>query len=161
MNRQGQGGAELLEAEALLGKPAIVPLRPGYERFAAELVTAAGRHRPAPAGEAAALGFSIRAGDTIADAQPMAPRHWLVGEDAWGLAAAMPGELTINRQGVDGFAQRELGASPDARCDQGEGRRKRAAQQVRQLWRDLLVPQIHEVAFPPKAVDALINLMAA
>lgn len=160
MNRQGQGGAELFEAEALLGEPALVPLRPGFERIAAELVTTAGRHRPAPAGEAAALGFSIRAGDTIADAQPMAPRPWLVGEDAGGLAAAMPGKLTIRRQGVDGFAQRKLGTTPDAGCDQGEGGSKRAAEQGRQLCWDLLVPQIHEVAFPPKAVDALLNLMA-
>ena len=90
----------------------------------------------------------------------MAPRPWLVGEDAGGLAAAMPGKLTIRRQGVDGFAQRKLGATPDARRDQGKGRRKRAAEQGRHLWRDLLVPQIHEVAFPPKAVDALLNLMA-
>ncbi len=128
MDRQGQGGAELLEAEALLGEPALVPLRPRFKRIAAELVTTASRHCPSSAGEAAALGFSIRTGNTISNAQPVAPGPGLVRKDAGSLAAAMPGEFAIGHRGVDWFAERELGATPDARRDQGKGRRKRAAE---------------------------------
>jgi hypothetical protein len=131
MDRQGQGGAELFEAKALLGEPALVPLRPRLKRIAAELVTTASRHCPSSAGETAALGFSIRTGYTIANAQPVAPGPGLVRKDAGSLAAAMPGKLTIRRKSVDRFTQRELGTSPDAGCDQGKGGSKRAAEQGR------------------------------
>lgn len=91
----------------------------------------------------------------------MAPGAGFVGEDPGRLAVAMPGEYTWGSAGVQRLATRQLRATPEPRGDQGEGARQGLLQQLDQQLRQRPAAEFHQMAFPPEAVQAIGQGVAA